>query len=101
MKTAWRRLICTAVNWLSFIALQTVLDAIVQGSRVRVVTERAMVLTAAQLVGDGGRDVEITPVAPRFEDSFVTLLKGSAPSVPMFDAHSGPPVTPARRATKM
>jgi ABC-2 type transport system ATP-binding protein len=53
-----------------------ILDAIIQGSRVRVLTDRAVAPTAAQLV-DGEYDVEITPVAPRFEDSFVSLLKGS------------------------
>jgi ABC-2 type transport system ATP-binding protein len=54
-----------------------VLDAIVQGSRVRVVTEQPIAPTADQLVG-GSLDLEITPVAPRFEDSFVSLLKVSA-----------------------
>jgi len=52
-----------------------VLDAIIQGSRVRVVTEQATPPTAEQLVG-GEYAVEIAPVAPRFEDSFVSLLKG-------------------------
>ncbi len=53
-----------------------VLDAIIQGSRVRIVTDRPVVPNATQLLG---RDqaVEITPVAPRFEDSFVSLLKSS------------------------
>jgi len=52
-----------------------VLDAIIQGSRVRVVTAKPIAPTAAQLV-EGERDLEITPVAPRFEDSFISLLKG-------------------------
>jgi ABC-2 type transport system ATP-binding protein len=56
-----------------------ILDAIIQGSRVRVVTEQAVAPTAAQLV-EGEYEVEITAVAPRFEDSFVSLLKGSEPS---------------------
>jgi len=56
-----------------------ILDAIIQGSRVRVVTEQPVKPTAAQLV-EGEYEVEITPVAPRFEDSFVSLLKGSEPS---------------------
>ena len=59
-----------------------VLDAIIQGSRVRVVTEQAVAPTAEQLVGDATTDVEISPVAPRFEDSFVTLLKSSVDAPP-------------------
>ena len=53
-----------------------VLDAIIQGSRVRVVTEQPFLPTAEQL-GEREHGLEITPVAPRFEDSFVSLLKGS------------------------
>jgi ABC-2 type transport system ATP-binding protein len=56
-----------------------ILDAIIQGSRVRVVTEQPVAPTAAQLV-EGEYEVEITAVAPRFEDSFVSLLEGSEPS---------------------
>ncbi|HVB80262.1 MAG TPA: ATP-binding cassette domain-containing protein [Candidatus Binataceae bacterium] len=62
-----------------------VLDAIIQGSRVRVVTEQAIAPTADQLIG-GAFDLEITPIAPRFEDSFVSLLKGSARVAPAPDA---------------
>jgi drug efflux transport system ATP-binding protein len=71
-----------------------ILDAIIQGSRVRVVTEQATAPTAAQLIGDGRPDVEITPVAPRFEDSFVSLLKASVGPARMSDAR---PVTAAHR----
>ncbi|MGB8412771.1 MAG: ATP-binding cassette domain-containing protein [Candidatus Binatus sp.] len=67
-----------------------ILDAIIQGSRIRVVTEQPVAPTAAQLV-DGEYKVEITPVAPRFEDSFVSLLKGSVPS---------PQTAPVRTAGK-
>ncbi|MHB8383818.1 MAG: ABC transporter ATP-binding protein [Candidatus Binataceae bacterium] len=56
-----------------------VLDAIIQGSRARVVTEQPVAPTAAQLVGSE-YEVEITAVAPRFEDSFISLLKGSGQS---------------------
>ncbi len=65
-----------------------ILDAIIQGSRVRVVTEQPVAPTAAQLA-EGEYEMEITPVAPRFEDSFVSLLKGSAPS-PQASAGGGP-----------
>ncbi len=54
-----------------------VLDAIIQGSRVRVVMEQPTAPSAQQLVG-GEYDLQITPVPPRFEDSFVSLLKSSA-----------------------
>jgi ABC-type multidrug transport system ATPase subunit len=68
-----------------------VLDAIIQGSRVRVVIEQPIALTADQLVGDT-LDLEITPVAPRFEDSFVSLLKSSAQPAPAS-------ITPAPRVS--
>ena len=63
-----------------------VLDAIIQGSRVRVVTEQAAAPSAAQLVG-GEFEVEITAVAPRFEDSFISLLKITRPSVQAAPVH--------------
>ncbi len=51
-----------------------VLDATIQGSHVRIVTERAAPPSPAQLAG-GEFPLEIAPVAPRFEDSFISLLK--------------------------
>jgi ABC-2 type transport system ATP-binding protein len=51
-----------------------ILDAIIQGSRVRIVTEPEVVPTAAQLGIADLQNVEITAVPPRFEDSFVSLL---------------------------
>lgn len=64
-----------------------VLDAIIQGSHVRVVTQQPVAPTAAELVG-GEYEAEITPVAPRFEDSFVCLLKRSQPSPPASPIHA-------------
>jgi ABC-type multidrug transport system ATPase subunit len=75
-----------------------ILDAIIQGSRVRVVTEQPVAPSVGQLIGEGGREAEITPVAPRFEDSFVSLLKGSATSVPASDAPAVPAVGAGRKA---
>ena len=72
-----------------------VIDAIVQGSAVRIVTERAIAPTAAQLASDGGRDLKIIPAAPRFEDSFVSMLKTSARSVLTSSSH---PITASRHA---
>ena len=67
-----------------------ILDAIIQGSRVRVVTEQPAAPTATQLLS-GEHDLEITPVAPRFEDSFVSLLKGSQPAASSNQAPSPGP----------
>lgn len=53
-----------------------VLDTIVQGSRVRLVTERPQAPDPGEILRDLS-EVEITPVAPRFEDSFVSLLKST------------------------
>ncbi len=58
-----------------------ILDAIIQGSRVRIVTEQPVAPTARQILDDR-TDVEIAPVAPRFEDTFVSLLRSSLPSAP-------------------
>jgi ABC-2 type transport system ATP-binding protein len=49
-----------------------VLDAVLQGEAVRVVTETA----AAPDCSDLGAGVRCEPVPPRFEDGFVALLKG-------------------------
>jgi len=75
-----------------------VLDAIIQGSRVRIVTEQAAAPTAEQLIGAAAPDVEISPVAPRFEDSFVTLLKSSVDAPP--DGRSAPAFTAATLSQK-
>jgi ABC-2 type transport system ATP-binding protein len=72
-----------------------IIDAIVQGSAVRIVTEQAIAPTAVQLAGAGGSDLKIIPVAPRFEDSFVSLLKTSARSML---TSSGHPVTTSHHA---
>ena len=51
-----------------------VVDAIIQGEGVRVVMKQARLPEARELL-PGVAEVRITPVAPRFEDSFVDLLK--------------------------
>ena len=59
-----------------------ILDAVIQGSRVRVVTAGTEPPDAALLAGIG--DVSLVPTPPRFEDSFVARLRaqehGSAAS---------------------
>jgi ABC-2 type transport system ATP-binding protein len=70
-----------------------VLDAIIQGSRVRLVSEQATPPTAAQLVG-GEYALEITLVAPRFEDSFVSLLKQPEHHASAGALHPPPSVLP-------
>ena len=51
-----------------------VIDAVIQGSRVRVVTAAAGPPDPAALVDDAP-DLVLTPTAPRFEDSFVARLR--------------------------
>ncbi|MDE2573805.1 MAG: ABC transporter ATP-binding protein [Rhodospirillales bacterium] len=51
-----------------------VIDAVIQGSRVRVVTAEAAPPVAAGLVADVPA-LELTPAPPRFEDSFVARLR--------------------------
>ena len=57
-----------------------VLDAVIQGSHVRIVNDERMPPAPAAL-GQGFENAEIAAVPPRFEDSFVALLKerGGAP----------------------
>ena len=73
-----------------------IVDATIQGAYVRIVTETAAIPLATTLVPDVAK-VTVTPVPPRFEDSFVTLLKAragagapSAPSSPTRPAGVGP-----------
>ena len=73
-----------------------VLDAIIQGSHVRVVTEQAAP-PAAEALGPDAAGVEIAAVAPRFEDSFVALLKARVAPVAA-RAPDLPPQAPAKPA---
>jgi ABC-2 type transport system ATP-binding protein len=59
----------------------SVMDATIQGGAVRVVMDEARAPEAAQLL-PGVEDVTITAVAPRFEDSFVALLRAKLPARP-------------------
>ena len=67
-----------------------VLDAVIQGSHVRVVSE-ANALPSIAALGSGVENAEIAPVPPRFEDSFVALLKarGAAPVARAADPPQG------------
>jgi ABC-2 type transport system ATP-binding protein len=69
-----------------------VMDATIQGEAVRIVMDEARVPDAAQLV-PGVADVTVTAAAPRFEDSFVALLRAKPPAHPPPSAPA-----PARRA---
>ena len=52
-----------------------VIDALIQGRNIRLVmAEGGAAPTAAEL--DAGADAEVEPVRPRFEDAFVSLLRG-------------------------
>ncbi|MGC2458131.1 MAG: ATP-binding cassette domain-containing protein [Gallionellaceae bacterium] len=70
-----------------------VLDALIQGDHVRVVMEDTAPPDPAILLPDA-HGIQMTPVPPRFEDSFVALLKakpGSAEISPAPLADSPPP----------
>lgn len=54
-----------------------VIDAVIQGSHVRVVMEDASTPSPASLAPDV-KDLKLTPTAPRFEDSFVARLRATA-----------------------
>jgi ABC-2 type transport system ATP-binding protein len=73
-----------------------VLDAVIQGSHVRVVSEAGAPPGLAAL-GRGFANAEIAGVPPRFEDSFVALLKakGAAPGARAPDRPQGPGSTAA------
>ena len=63
-----------------------VLDAVIQGAHVRVVSEEKMPPSVAAL-GPGFENAEIAATPPRFEDSFVALLKarGALPAARLPD----------------
>lgn len=67
-----------------------VTDAIIQGASVRITMTEAKAPNAAQLL-PGIEDVTITAAEPRFEDSFVALLRAKTP------VHA-PPFAPAAPA---
>ena len=62
-------------------AVPGVIDAVIQGSRVRVVTAEAEPPVAAGLVVEAP-DLVLTPTPPRFEDSFVARLRARDGLVP-------------------
>jgi drug efflux transport system ATP-binding protein len=74
-----------------------VLDAIIQGSHVRVVSETTAPPSLAAL-GPGFENAEISATPPRFEDSFVALLKakGTSPVARPGSPPRGPTPSPAR-----
>ena len=66
-----------------------VLDAVIQGSHVRIVSEAAAPAMAA--LGPGFANAAIAAAPPRFEDSFVALLKarGAVPATRATDSPQG------------
>ncbi len=73
-------------------ATPTVVDAVIQGSRVRVVMADTMPPVAAGLVAEAP-DLAFSPTPPRFEDSFVARLRAQIASSPR--AAAIPVPTPA------
>jgi ABC-2 type transport system ATP-binding protein len=72
-----------------------VIDAVIQGSRVRVVRAEATPPVAAGLVAEAP-DLVLTPTPPRFEDSFVARLRAldTTPAPPPSATVALPPTTP-------
>ena len=64
-----------------------VLDAVVQGEHVRVVSEASAAPLTPAALGPGFENAKIAAVPPRFEDSFVALLKarGASPTAQASD----------------
>jgi ABC-2 type transport system ATP-binding protein len=67
-----------------------VLDALVQGEHVRLVMEDATPPRLEAML-PGIQNATVTEVAPRYEDSFIALLKGQAPPAGVAPAHSAQP----------
>ena len=73
-----------------------VLDAVIQGSRVRVVTATTPSTDTAGLLAEAA-DLALTPTPPRFEDSFVARLRAQQPSAPPI-VPTAAPAPPSRSA---
>ncbi|MEJ2374905.1 MAG: ATP-binding cassette domain-containing protein [Pseudolabrys sp.] len=73
-----------------------VIDAVIQGSQVRVVTETAAPPDPAKLVAEAP-DLTLTATPPRFEDSFVARLRERVADAAPHTAREASPATP--RAT--
>jgi ABC-2 type transport system ATP-binding protein len=67
---ARREVLATALK------LPEILDGAIQGASVRLVVRRGSMPPEPSALGRDG--IEITPVAPRFEDAFIDLLGGSS-----------------------
>ncbi|MDA8239665.1 MAG: ATP-binding cassette domain-containing protein [Nitrospiraceae bacterium] len=65
-----------------------VVDALVQGEAVRLVMKDAGLQEAAKLM-NGMEGALIEPVAPRFEDSFISLLREDRPAAVQSEAATG------------
>ncbi|MBQ0721425.1 MAG: ABC transporter ATP-binding protein [Gammaproteobacteria bacterium] len=71
-------------------AIPGIIDAVIDGEKVRVVTRKAQLPDISDLVADGDTaingpskldDLQIEPVEPSFEDAFIATLKVDTPSV--------------------
>ena len=73
-----------------------IIDAVIQGSQVRVVTEAAAPPDPAKLVAEAP-DLTLTATPPRFEDSFVARLRervaDTAPRAPLDPSPAAPAAT--------
>jgi ABC-2 type transport system ATP-binding protein len=69
------------------VSSEGILDAILQAEGVRVVTRRGETMDAVQKAAEC-RGAEVLPVEPRFEDSFIVILKERTGSRPPAADHS-------------
>lgn len=71
-----------------------VLDATIQGAQVRIVMQAGVAVSAAALLPDAAQ-ARIVAVAPRFEDSFVAILKSRAAAAASLPVPPSGPAMPA------
>jgi len=76
--------------------MEGVIDAIVQGSRVRIVTQTTSAPAVNQLCRPG-EQIEVSPTAARFEDSFVSMLR----ALPVEDGREPPARWPSQPPTRV
>lgn len=69
-----------------------IIDGVIQGSDVRIVTKEANDQPLNPATLDAGDDVQITPIKPRFEDAFIDALGGISRESSLL-AKMTPPIT--------
>ena len=71
IETSRRKLLVKALSQ------ENVIDGVIQGSNVRIVTKNKDIIPPVDIAAlDGGKNLQINPIKPRFEDAFVDILGG-------------------------